>query len=133
MPLRSQIISAVDVIVQIVRERGRRFVSEIAEVRQPDRDGHYELETLYALERGAEGTERRLTARGARISLRIWPKPRRASARRRSSRIWRKVANRLDLERTERRRTRRGGSPRETPRRRNPIWSAGRTRGRNSR
>lgn len=51
-PLRSQIASAVDVIVQIARFRrtGRRRVVEISEVKGLNENGQYIIESLYKLE-----------------------------------------------------------------------------------
>lgn len=51
-PLRSQIASAVDIIMQIARFRrtGRRRVVEISEVRGLNEQGQYVIESLYKLE-----------------------------------------------------------------------------------
>jgi pilus assembly protein CpaF len=56
--LRSQIASALDVIVQVTRfNDGRRGLTQIAEVQSLSDDGHYQLQDLYTyqLAEGAEG------------------------------------------------------------------------------
>ncbi len=62
IPLRSQVTSAVDIVVQIVRERGRRYVAEIAEVIDLDADGRYCLNTIYEHRLAPEAGTRRLVA-----------------------------------------------------------------------
>jgi pilus assembly protein CpaF len=58
--LRSQIASALDVIVQVTRfNDGRRGLTQIAEVQSLSDDGHYQLQDLYTyqLAEGAEGKQ----------------------------------------------------------------------------
>ena len=56
--LRAQITSAIDVIVQVTRfSDGRRGLTQIAEVCELDKEGHYQVQDIftYALERDDEG------------------------------------------------------------------------------
>ena len=56
--LRSQITSAIDVIVQVTRfPNGQRGLTQIAEVLELDRDGHYRVQDMftYKLDRDEEG------------------------------------------------------------------------------
>jgi len=56
--LRSQITSAIDVIVQVTRfPDGRRGLTQIAEVCELDNDGHYQVQDIftYDLKRDADG------------------------------------------------------------------------------
>ena len=56
--LRAQITSAIDVIVQVTRfNDGRRGLTQIAEVMDLDRDGHYQVQDIftYELDRDEQG------------------------------------------------------------------------------
>jgi pilus assembly protein CpaF len=64
-PLRAQIVSAVDLVIQIVRQHGRRFVSEISEVCELDAVDRYELKTIYRMKMSDDGV-RRLSWTGER-------------------------------------------------------------------
>jgi pilus assembly protein CpaF len=52
--IRSQVASAIDVIVQLQRHLGRRMVTEIAEVDPLGEDGQYRLRDLFSLQRVKE-------------------------------------------------------------------------------
>jgi pilus assembly protein CpaF len=70
--LRSQVASAIDVVVQMTRHvGGSRMVTQISEVGPLDENGHYTLRDLFRLDMGKQGDRRqmRLQWTGERSSI----------------------------------------------------------------
>jgi pilus assembly protein CpaF len=53
--LRTQVVSAVQIIVQVVRERGMRFVSEVAEVVEVNSAGEPRIESVFLAKHSGHG------------------------------------------------------------------------------